>query len=115
MFNLETKLCQCLYFKSVRNQFLNKINAKYLRTTRQKCDKPVISYKIVEPFERNDKKRLIADHILKPNYAKNGFVPKHSFNNLIKSDQQILAISNSCEIASKILTNVAKYLKVMFD
>jgi hypothetical protein len=115
MFSLERKLCECLYFKSIRNQFLNKINAKYLRTTRQKCDKQVISYEIVEPFERSNKKRLIADHILKPNYAFNGLVPKHCFNNLIKSGQQILAISNSCQIASKILTNVGKYLKVMFD
>ena len=59
------------------------------------------------------KERIIRSDIQKPNYADSGHVSKDY--NLIKNEEQIKGITNSCKIAKNILTKVGQQLKVLTE
>jgi len=69
------------------------------------------TYEIIEPYKWLNRKRIIHEDILKPDYADTGVVSQRY--DRIKTRDQLVAIAKSCKIAKTILTEVGNRLAVM--
>ncbi|CAG2162479.1 unnamed protein product [Oppiella nova] len=68
------------------------------------------TYEIIEPYKWLNRKRIIHEDILKPDYADTGVVSQRY--DRIKTRDQLVAIAKSCKIAKTILTEVGNRLAV---